>query len=342
MNKGKTILVTGGAGYIGSHTVVELMHAGYSVVILDNFSNTSKEVYASLLSLLPSEPILFEGSVLDYNLLDLIFKAHKIDAVIHFAAFKAVGESVENPLMYYENNITGLIRLLAMMEENEVKKLVFSSSCTVYGIPENEICVSETTPLGTPNSPYGQTKPMGEQIIQDFCKSNDIEAVLLRYFNPVGAHESAKIGELPNGVPNNILPFITQTAFGEREELKVFGNDYDTADGTCVRDFIHVVDVAEAHVKAIEVEQKSENPLILNLGTGKGSSVLELISSFEEANGIKINWSFADRRPGDVPAIYANPEKAEKILNWKTKRTITDAVRDAWNWEKYRMENEMD
>lgn len=342
MNKGKTILVTGGAGYIGSHTVVELMHAGYSVVILDNFSNTSKEVYASLLSLLPSEPILFEGSVLDYNLLDLIFKAHKIDAVIHFAAFKAVGESVENPLMYYENNITGLIRLLAMMEENEVKKLVFSSSCTVYGIPENEICVSETTPLGTPNSPYGQTKHMGEQIIQDFCKSNDIEAVLLRYFNPVGAHESAKIGELPNGVPNNILPFITQTAFGEREELKVFGNDYDTADGTCVRDFIHVVDVAEAHVKAIEVEQKSENPLILNLGTGKGSSVLELISSFEEANGIKINWSFADRRPGDVPAIYANPEKAEKILNWKTKRTITDAVRDAWNWEKYRMENEMD
>ena len=342
MNKGKTILVTGGAGYIGSHTVVELMHAGYSVVILDNFSNTSKEVYASLLSLLPSDPILFEGSVLDYNLLDLIFKAHKIDAVIHFAAFKAVGESVENPLMYYENNITGLIRLLAMMEENEVKKLVFSSSCTVYGIPENEICVSETTPLGTPNSPYGQTKQMGEQIIQDFCKSNDIEAVLLRYFNPVGAHESAKIGELPNGVPNNILPFITQTAFGEREELKVFGNDYDTADGTCVRDFIHVVDVAEAHVKAIEVEQKSENPLILNLGTGKGSSVLELISSFEEANGIKINWSFADRRPGDVPAIYANPEKAEKILNWKTKRTITDAVRDAWNWEKYRMENEMD
>lgn len=342
MNKGKTILVTGGAGYIGSHTVVELMHAGYSVVILDNFSNTSKEVYASLLSLLPSDPILFEGSVLDYNLLDLIFKAHKIDAVIHFAAFKAVGESVENPLMYYENNITGLIRLLAMMEENEVKKLVFSSSCTVYGIPENEICVSETTPLGIPNSPYGQTKQMGEQIIQDFCKSNDIEAVLLRYFNPVGAHESAKIGELPNGVPNNILPFITQTAFGEREELKVFGNDYDTEDGTCVRDFIHVVDVAEAHVKAIEVEQKSENPLILNLGTGKGSSVLELISSFEEANGIKINWTFADRRPGDVPAIYANPEKAEKILNWKTKRTITDAVRDAWNWEKYRMENEMD
>lgn len=342
MNKGKTILVTGGAGYIGSHTVVELMHAGYSVVILDNFSNTSKEVYASLLSLLPSEPILFEGSVLDYNLLDLIFKAHKIDAVIHFAAFKAVGESVENPLMYYENNITGLIRLLAMMEENEVKKLVFSSSCTVYGIPENEICVSESTPLGVPNSPYGQTKQMGEQIIQDFCKSNDIEAVLLRYFNPVGAHESAKIGELPNGVPNNILPFITQTAFGEREELKVFGNDYDTADGTCVRDFIHVVDVAEAHVKALEVEQKSENPLILNLGTGKGSSVLELINAFEDANGIKINWSFADRRPGDVPAIFANPEKAEKILNWKTKRTITDAVRDAWNWEKYRMENEMD
>ena len=342
MNKGKTILVTGGAGYIGSHTIVELMHAGYSVVILDNFSNTSKEVYASLLSLLPSEPILFEGSVLDYNLLDLIFKAHKIDAVIHFAAFKAVGESVENPLMYYENNITGLIRLLAMMEENEVKKLVFSSSCTVYGIPENEICVSESTPLGVPNSPYGQTKQMGEQIIQDFCKSNDIEAVLLRYFNPVGAHESAKIGELPNGVPNNILPFITQTAFGEREELKVFGNDYETADGTCVRDFIHVVDVAEAHVKALEVEQKSENPLILNLGTGKGSSVLELITAFEDANGIKINWSFADRRPGDVPAIFANPEKAEKILNWKTKRTITDAVRDAWNWEKYRMENEMD
>lgn len=342
MNKGKTILVTGGAGYIGSHTVVELMHAGYSVVILDNFSNTSKEVYASLLSLLPSEPILFEGSVLDFNLLDLIFKAHKIDAVIHFAAFKAVGESVENPLMYYENNITGLIRLLAMMEENEVNKLVFSSSCTVYGIPENEICVSESTPLGIPNSPYGQTKQMGEQIIQDFCKSSNVEAVLLRYFNPVGAHESAKIGELPNGVPNNILPFITQTATGEREELKVFGNDYETTDGTCIRDFIHVVDVAEAHVKALEVDQSSENPLIVNLGTGKGTSVLELIKAFEEANEIKLNWSFAARRPGDVPAIYANPEKAERVLNWKTKRTITDAVRDAWNWEKYRMENEMD
>ncbi len=342
MKKSKTILVTGGAGYIGSHTVLELMQANFEVIILDDFSNTSKEVYSSLLELLPKEPILFEGSVLDLELMAVIFETHEIDAVIHFAAFKAVGESVENPAMYYENNLIGLLSLLKTMIHFEVNELIFSSSCTVYGAPENEICVSETSPLGIPNSPYGQTKKLGEQIISDYCKAYRIRAVMLRYFNPVGAHESGKIGELPNGIPNNLLPFITQTATGEREELKVFGNDYSTEDGTCIRDYIHVVDVAQAHVKALEVLHTAENPLILNLGTGKGTSVLELISAFEQVSELKVNWTFAEKRPGDVPAIYADPSKAQKILNWKANRTIFDAVRDAWNWEKYRTEHEMD
>lgn len=337
MNNRKQILVTGGAGYIGSHTVVALIEAGYEPIIIDNFSNSKRSMIKQVEQIVNEKVQVITGDVRDEALLNELFKANKIEAVIHFAASKAVGESVENPLMYYDNNLIGLLTLLKCMKENDVKQLVFSSSCTVYGIPENDICVTESTPLGTPNSPYGWTKWMSEQLLKDVAATKAIEVVLLRYFNPVGAHSSGLIGELPQGIPNNILPYMTQTAVGLREQLTVFGNDYPTVDGTCIRDYIHVVDLAEAHVKALGVHASS--PKIFNLGTGIGTSVLELIAAFENATGKKMNWTFGQRRSGDVAAIYAKVDLAEKELGWKAKRNVSEAVQDAWRWENYRIKN---
>lgn len=335
MNNPKQILVTGGAGYIGSHTVVALIQAGFNPIILDNFSNAKRAMIQQVEEIVGEKLIVVEGDVRDEDLVTKICSANKIEAVIHFAAFKAVGESVQNPLSYYDNNLVGLISLLKVMKKQGIKQLIFSSSCTVYGVPENGNCVTEETPLGKPNSPYGWTKWMAEQILLDVAQSDLLEVVLLRYFNPVGAHESGLIGELPQGIPNNILPYMTQTAAGIREQLTVFGNDYPTKDGTCIRDYIHVVDLAEAHVQALEV--KATSPKIYNLGTGVGTSVLELIKAFEEATGKSMNWTFGPRRSGDVAAIYAKADLAAKELGWHAKRTVKEAVKDAWRWENYRI-----
>ncbi len=338
MKKGK-VLVTGGAGYIGSHTVIALSEAGYEAVILDNFSNSNEKLFASLCEIIGYEPLLFKGSCLDFNLVESIFATNEFVGVIHFAAFKAVNESVENPISYYHNNITSLLTILEVMRISNCKKLVFSSSCTVYGDQENVVEVSEDTPLLPAASPYGWTKKMGEQIIEDTIKAYDMEAVLLRYFNPVGAHPSGKIGELPQGRPNNILPVITQTAAGVLPSFTIFGNDYPTKDGTCVRDFIHVCDIADAHVNALSF--KGNKCEAFNLGTGKGTSVLELVNAFETVTSTPINYSFGEKRKGDIPAIFASTEKAKKLLSWEAKYSINEAVADAWRWEKYRLENEM-
>jgi UDP-glucose 4-epimerase len=334
-----SILVTGGAGYIGSHTVVELVKAGYSPIILDNFSNSDKRVLRALNELCGYEVSFIEGSCSDKALLNKIFQEHKISGVIHFAAFKAVGESVNEPLKYYENNVQGTVILLNAMQEAGVDRLIFSSSCTVYGIPEKETVVFETTPLGVPNSPYGWTKFMCEKIIEDTCNAGNIEAVLLRYFNPVGAHPSGKIGELPVGIPNNILPYMTQTAIGLREHLTVFGNDYNTSDGTCIRDYIHVCDLARAHVMALKLDQNNKVEPI-NLGTGRGTSVLELIHAFEKATSKPLPFVIGPRRSGDVPAIVADVTKAQRVLGWQTELTIEQAINDAWNWEQKRWKDE--
>lgn len=332
----KKILVTGGAGYIGSHTVIELVANGFEPILLDNFSNASPSVITRMNQLCGKELTVISGDCSEAALLASIFTNHEIAGVIHFAAFKAVGESVENPLMYYNNNLTGLINVLKTMEQFGVRQFVFSSSCTVYGIPKNGTQVSEETPLETPNSPYGWTKYMGEQIIKDVAKTGKIDAVLLRYFNPIGAHKSGIIGELPQGVPNNIVPYITQTAAGIREQLTVFGSDYPTPDGTCIRDYIHVCDLARAHIKALAVTQSNE-PAIFNIGTGRGTSVIALITAFEKATDNKINWTFGPRRPGDVTEIFALADKARNELNWIAKHTVEEAVSDAWKWEKYRI-----
>lgn len=335
----KTILVTGGAGFIGSHTVVELVKAGYSPVILDNFSNSDRRVLQSLNELCGYSIPFIEGSCTDKTLLRSIFSEYEVSGVVHFAAFKAVGESVQHPLKYYENNIQGTVSLLQVMEEVNIDRLIFSSSCTVYGIPEKDTVVYESTPLGTPNSPYGWTKWMCERIIRDTCDAGTIGAVLLRYFNPVGAHPSGKIGELPLGIPNNILPYMTQTAIGIRDQLTVFGGDYETFDGTCIRDYIHVCDLARAHVMALDLELKN-NIEIINLGTGKGTSVLELINAFEIATSKPLPFVIGPRRSGDVPAIIADVSKAQKVLGWKTELTVQQAIKDAWNWEQKRWKDE--
>ena len=334
----KYIVVTGGAGYIGSHTVVSLVESGYTPVILDDFRNANRIVVDGLKSILNSELIIHEGDVCDPDFLGSIFDTYKPDAVIHFAAYKAVGESVAEPLKYYQNNILGLVNVLQKMLDYKINNFVFSSSCTVYGEPTGEKEVTEETEKNLPNSPYGYTKWIGEQIIQDVFNANkQLKIINLRYFNPVGAHKSALIGEFPLGRPNNLLPFVTQTAIGKQDTLTVFGNDYPTPDGTCIRDYIHVCDLANAHVKAVDFLTEKKSGLIenINIGTGTGTSVKEIIQAFVKETGVVLNWQYGPRRVGDVVEIFANAAKAEKLLGWKSELTIVDAVRDAWNWEQF-------
>lgn len=332
------IIVTGGAGYIGSHTVVSLIERGYTPVILDDFRNANRIVVDGLKSILEVQPIIHEGDICNPDFLGSIFETYKPEAIIHFAAYKAVGESVTEPLKYYQNNISGLVNVLQKMLEFNITNFVFSSSCTVYGEPKGQKEVTEETEKNLPNSPYGYTKWIGEQIIQDVFNAYPyLKIINLRYFNPVGAHKSALIGEFPIGKPNNLLPFVTQTAIGKQDILTVFGNDYPTPDGTCIRDYIHVSDLANAHVKAVDFLVESKSGLLenINIGTGKGTSVKEIIQAFVKETGVVLNWKYGPRRDGDVIEIYANATKAEKILGWKAELTIVDAVRDAWKWEQH-------
>ncbi len=331
------ILITGGTGFIGSHTFIELHDSGFETVILDNLSNSNLKVLDGIKSITGTSPQFYNLDCNDASAIDDLFGKEKFDGVIHFAANKAVGESVEKPLMYYENNLGSLLVLLKAMKKHKVDKFVFSSSCTVYGQPD-ALPVTEQTPRKPANSPYGNTKAIGEDIIRDYVHSGaGIKAISLRYFNPVGAHPSAAIGELPLGVPGNLVPYLTQTAAGLREKLTVFGADYDTPDGTCIRDFIHVVDLAKAHVKALILlgDQSAENYYdVFNIGTGSGNTVLEIINTFEEVNGVKLNYSIGPRRAGDIEQIYATVDKANQVLNWRTEKTLADSLRDAWNWQK--------
>ncbi|WP_247231479.1 UDP-glucose 4-epimerase GalE [Telluribacter sp. SYSU D00476] len=331
------ILVTGGAGFIGSHTVVELHNAGYTPVIIDNLYNSNRDVLTGLYNIIGKEVPFYDIDCNDEQAIRELFEKEKFDGVIHFAAYKAVGESVEKPLAYYENNLMSLIVLLKAMREYGINKFVFSSSCTVYGQP-NELPVTESTPRQPATSPYGNTKAISEDIIRDHVFSKPaLKAIALRYFNPVGAHPTAEIGELPNGVPSNLVPYLTQVAAGLRNSLTVFGSDYDTPDGTCVRDFIHVVDLAKAHVKAIELldEQTiSDYYDVFNVGTGQGHTVLELITTFEEVNGVKLNYNIGPRRPGDVEKIYAQSDKVNTVMKWKAEKSLADALRDAWRWQQ--------
>lgn len=331
------ILVTGGLGFIGSHTVVELQNEDFEVVIIDNLSNSSEEVLKGIIAITGKAPIFEKLDLREKTAVQNFFNKYTdVIAVVHFAASKAVGESVEKPLLYYENNITTLVYLLQELEQKTEANFIFSSSCTVYGQAETTP-IDENTTVKPAMSPYGNTKQIGEEIIVDVAKVSNINAVLLRYFNPIGAHPSGEIGELPIGVPQNLVPFITQTGIGLREELLVYGNDYQTIDGTCVRDYIHVVDLAKAHVVALQRLLNKENTdkvEIFNLGTGIGSSVLEVISSFEKVSGQKLAYKIVDRREGDVTSAYANTNKANTILGWKTQSTLDEAMSSAWEWEK--------
>ncbi|MBQ3716802.1 MAG: UDP-glucose 4-epimerase GalE [Paludibacteraceae bacterium] len=335
------ILVIGGTGYIGSHTTVELMQQGFDVTIVDNLSNSSIDVLDGIEAIVGRKPAFENIDCGNYTDLDNVFSMYTdIVGVIHFAASKAVGESVEKPLLYYRNNLGSLCTLLEVMKQHCVPNIVFSSSCTVYGQPdEAHLPVDETAPIQKALSPYGNTKQINEEIINDAAHADkELNATILRYFNPIGAHPSALIGELPNGVPQNLLPFITQTAAGLRKELKVFGNDYNTPDGSCIRDYIYVVDLAKAHVKAIErmlTAKDREQVEIFNLGTGNGLSVLTLIHEFEAATGVKIPYSIVGRREGDIEQVWANPEKANRVLGWKAGTPIREVLRSAWNWEKH-------
>lgn len=331
------ILVTGGTGYIGSHTVVELQNAGYPVVIIDNLSNSNVEVLDGIERISGIRPDFVEADCTDMAALNKLFADYPdIRGIINFAASKAVGESMEKPVLYYRNNLNTLMNLLDEMGPNGVKGIVFSSSCTVYGEPDVNP-VTEQSPIKKATSPYGNTKQISEEIITDVINAGaPFKAVILRYFNPVGAHPSAEIGELPNGVPQNLIPYLTQTAIGIRKELSVFGNDYDTPDGSCIRDFINVVDLAKAHVIAIErmLEDKSEEKIeIFNLGTGVGLSVLELIDSFERATGVKVPHKIVGRRAGDIEKVWANPAHANNVLGWKAETPIDDTMRSAWAWQ---------
>ncbi len=334
------ILVTGGTGYIGSHTTVELMQQGYDVTIVDNLSNSSIDVLDGIEAIVGKKPDFANIDCGNHVDLDNVFKQYPdIVGVIHFAASKAVGESVEKPLLYYRNNLGSLITLLEVMKVHQVQNLVFSSSCTVYGQPDAaHLPVDETAPIQKALSPYGNTKQINEEIICDEAHTDkDLHATILRYFNPIGAHPSAQIGELPNGVPQNLLPFITQTAAGMRPELKVFGNDYNTPDGSCIRDYIYVVDLAKAHVKAIDRmlhAKKRDQVEVFNLGTGTGLSVLTLIHEFEAATGVKIPYTIVGRREGDIEQVWAAPKKANEVLGWKADTPIREVLASAWNWEK--------
>jgi UDP-glucose 4-epimerase len=327
------ILVTGGAGYIGSHTAVELIESGYEVVIVDNFMNSSTEVINRLKKITGKEIKVYDVDLLDKEGLTNVFSENQIEAVIHFAGLKAVGESVEKPLFYYHNNITGTLHLSEVMKDFGVKKMVFSSSATVYGTAET-VPLNEDTTLGATN-PYGWSKLMLEQIFRDlYTSDNEWSIALLRYFNPVGAHESGLIGENPNGIPNNLTPYITQVAAGKLEKLRVFGNDYDTEDGTGIRDYIHVVDLAKGHLKALDKVLTNNIIDAYNLGTGEGYSVLDMVKTFEKVTGVKIPYEITDRRPGDIAVSYADPTKARQELGWVAERGLEDMLRDSWNWQQ--------
>jgi UDP-glucose 4-epimerase len=328
------ILVTGGAGYIGSHTCVELLNAGYDITVVDNLYNSKKASLDRVREITGKDFKFFECDIRDRDYLDKIFKEDKIDAVIHFAGLKAVGESVYKPLEYYDNNIGGTITLCEVMRENGCKNIVFSSSATVYGT-ENESPLSEDMKTGGTTNPYGTTKYMIELILKDlYVADNEWSITLLRYFNPIGAHESGKIGENPNGIPNNLLPYVTQVAVGKLPCLTVFGNDYDTPDGTCIRDYIHVVDLAKGHLKALEDSFKSNRVEVFNLGTGNGYSVLQIIEAFEKACGFPLNYKIGPRRAGDLARLYSNPSKAKEKLGWVAEKNIDDMCMDSWRWQK--------
>lgn len=330
------ILVTGGAGFIGSHTAVELLLKGHDVFIVDNLSNARAEVIPAIENITGKKVVLSQTDCCDVAAMDIFFKENKIDAVIHFAALKAVGESVEKPIEYYRNNLFSLINLLQLCQKYKVNNLVFSSSCTVYGEPDY-LPIDEKAPIKQPESPYGNTKKMAEEILRDTAKATDINIISLRYFNPVGAHPSALIGEYPLGKPANLMPVITQTAIGKIKQFSVFGTDYDTRDGSNIRDYIHVVDLGQAHVVAIErlLNNKTKSNFeVFNLGTGNGISVLELITAFESNTGVKLNYNLAARRPGDVVQVWADTNFANTELGWKASRAVTEMVTDAWRWEK--------
>lgn len=328
------VLVTGGAGYIGSHTCVELMNAGIDAVIVDNFYNCKKSSIDRIKALVGRDFPYYECDIRDREGLDKIFKTEKIDSVIHFAGLKAVGESVQKPLEYFDNNITGTLVLLDVMRKNGCKKIVFSSSATVYGT-KNISPLTEDMEIGGVTNPYGRTKYMIECILQDlYVSDKDWSICLLRYFNPIGAHKSGTMGEAPNGIPNNLMPYITQVAIGKRDHLSVFGNDYDTPDGTCVRDYIHVVDLALGHVKAVQKVEGEKGVFIYNLGTGKGYSVLDVVNAFKKASGIDIKYEIVARRAGDLAVCYSDPSKAYKELGWKAERDIEEMCEDSWRWQK--------
>jgi len=333
----RKILVTGGAGYIGAHTAVELLESGFQPVIIDDLSKSDKTLLDGIEQITKTKNVFYQGDCCDREFLRSVFEKEKgIEAVMHFAAYKSVGESVGKPLRYYNNNINSLLSLLEVMSNFGVKNFVFSSSCTVYGEPD-QIPVNEQAPFKKAESPYGATKQMGERILEDAVNANEhLNVISLRYFNPIGAHPSALIGELPIDRPNNLVPYITQTAAGIHEKLTIFGNDYDTPDGTCIRDFIHIVDLAKAHVKAAEklLAEKLEGYQYFNLGTGKGVSVLQLVNEFIEVTGVKLNYEFGPRRPGDVVKTYAEASKAKRELEWNTEYSTKDALKHAWEWEK--------
>ena len=334
----ETILVTGGTGFIGSHTTVELQQAGYKVVIIDNLSNSNASVIDGIEKITGIRPAFEKVDLNDFAATEAVFEKYPIKGCIHFAASKAVGESVEKPLLYYRNNLNSLMNVLELMTKYNGKGIIFSSSCTVYGQPTKEnLPVTEQAPIQKALSPYGNTKQINEEIIQDYIHSGaPIKSIILRYFNPIGAHPSALIGELPNGVPMNLIPFVTQTAIGIRKQLKVFGNDYNTPDKTCIRDYIYVVDLAKAHVKAMQrvLEQDTDPVEVFNIGTGHGYSTLEIVEGFEKATGVKLPWEYAPRREGDIEAIWGNVEKANKVLGWSADTPLDDILRSAWKWQE--------